>query len=169
MTLTLTGKGSFYGTKNLTYTIGKKPIIITPNPGQSKKHGGIDPILTFANDGVLAPGVFAGKLSRGVGENVGTYAITLGTLSAGGNYAISLASGTVNFTIEQTRVTGISTIVENANKSAYEMRGAATAQEVLGQTGLPSSVSVLTDGGTAMLPITGQLPPPTILRAQNTL
>ncbi|MGF7059163.1 S-layer homology domain-containing protein [Brassicibacter mesophilus] len=154
VTLTLTGMGSFAGTKNLTYTIDKKSVIITPHSGQSKKYGAIDPVLTFDNDGGLVPGAFEGKLSRGVNQNVGTYAIALGSLSAGGNYVLSLAPGTVKFTIEQAQVTEITVIVDNVNKTAYEMRNAATAQAVLGWAGLPSSVSVITDGGTAMLPIT---------------
>ncbi|WP_250228793.1 S-layer homology domain-containing protein [Anaeropeptidivorans aminofermentans] len=154
VTLTITGIGSFYGTINITYTIGKKPITIMPHPGQSKKYGEIDPILTFANGAGLAPGAFTGKLSRAAGENVGTYAISLGNLSAGGNYEISLAPVTVNFTIEQAKVSEITTTVDNANKTAYEMRTATTAQAVVDAAGLPSSVNVSTDGGTAVLPIT---------------
>jgi glucan-binding YG repeat protein len=154
VTLTLTGIGSFYGTKNTTYIIAKKPIIITPSSGQSKKYGGIDPILTFANDAGLAPGTFTGKLNRVVGENVGTYAIFLGSVSAGGNYELSLASGTVNFIIEQARVSEIAAAVNNVNKTAYEVRNATAAQAVVDAAGLPLSVRVITDGGTAMLPIT---------------
>jgi hypothetical protein len=154
VTLTLTGIGNFYGTKNTTYIIAKKPIIITPSSGQSKKYGGIDPILTFANDAGLAPGTFTGKLNRVVGENVGTYAIFLGSVSAGGNYELSLASGTVNFIIEQARVSEIAAAVNNVNKTAYEVRNATAAQAVVDAAGLPLSVRVITDGGTAMLPIT---------------
>ena len=154
VTLTITGIGSFYGTINITYTIGKKPITIMPHPGQSKKYGEIDPILTFANGAGLAPGAFTGKLGRAAGENVGTYAITLSNLSAGGNYELSLAPVTVNFTIEQATVSEITSILDNINKTAYEMRTAATAQAVVDAAGLPSSVNVSTDGGTAVLPIT---------------
>jgi len=85
---------------------------------------------------------------------VGTYAISLGNLSAGGNYELSLAPVTVNFTIEQAKVSEITTTVDNANKTAYEMRTATTAQAVVDAAGLPSSVNVSTDGGTAVLPIT---------------
>ncbi len=154
VTLTLTGIGSFYGTRNITYTIDPKPVTITPNAGQKKKYGGIDPALVFENDGSLDSGAFTGALTRVVGEDVGTYDISLGTLSAGGNYALSLASSTVYFTIEQAKVSEITTIVDNANKTAYEMRTATTAQAVVDAAGLPSSVSVITDGGTAVLPIT---------------
>jgi hypothetical protein len=48
---------------------------------------------------------FTGALSRAGGENAGPYAITLGTLSAGGNYTLSLASGTVDFIIAQREIT----------------------------------------------------------------
>ncbi len=154
VTLTITGIGSFYGTKNLTYTIGKKSVTITPNSGQGKKYGGIDPILVFENDSSLNSGAFAGALTRVVGEGVGIYAISLGTLSAGGNYELSLAPGTVNFTIEQAKVASISTIMANVSRTAYQMRTATTAQAVVDAVGLPSDVSVITDGGTAMLPIT---------------
>ncbi|MGF7145902.1 hypothetical protein HNQ56_004350 [Anaerotaenia torta] len=154
VTLTLTGIGSFYGTRNITYTIDPKPVTITPNAGQKKKYGGIDPALVFENDGSLDSGAFTGALTRVVGEDVGIYAISLGTLSAGGNYALSLASSTVYFTIEQAKVSEITTIVDNANKTAYEMRTATTAQAVVDAAGLPSSVRVITDGGTATLPIT---------------
>ena len=155
VTLTLTGIGSFYGTKNLTYTISKKSVTITPNSGQSKKYGATDPTLTFTSLPLLfGMDSFTGVLTRTEGADVGTYAISLGTLSAGGNYALSLASSTVYFTIEQAKVASISTIMANVSRTAYQMRTATTAQAVVDSVGLPSDVSVITDGGTAMLPIT---------------
>ena len=42
---------------------------------------------------------FSGALSRAAGENVGSYAITLGDLSAGSNYTLSLSGTEVDFTI----------------------------------------------------------------------
>ena len=39
------------------------------------------------------------------GENVGNYAITLGSLSAGSNYTLSLSATTVNFAITPKAVT----------------------------------------------------------------
>src|SRR5256885_14250352 len=41
----------------------------------------------------LMAGNFRGALVRSTGENVGSYAINLGTLSAGTNYSLSLAPG----------------------------------------------------------------------------
>ena len=136
------------------YKIAPKPVTITPNPNQSKQYGAADPVLVYSNNGGLTTGDFSGALSRASGENVGNYPITLGTLSAGDNYQLSLVSGTVNFIIEQAKVQSISTTVSNVSKTAYEVRNATAAQEVVNMAGLPSSVSVTTDGGTATLPIT---------------
>ncbi len=106
VTLTITGKGNYTSTKsNITYTIAKKSVIITPNSGQSKEYGVAEPVLTFSNDGDLDSDAFSGALSRASGENVGTYVISLGDLSAGSNYDLSLASSAVNFTIEEREVT----------------------------------------------------------------
>lgn len=155
VTLTITGIGSFYGTKIFTYTIDKKAVTITPPSGQSKKYGAADPVLAYTASPTLSGGdVFTGSLSRAAGENTGNYAIALGNLSAGGNYELSLDSGTVNFTIEQAKVESISTTVSNVNKTAYEAHNATTAQAVVDSVGLPSSVNATTDGGTATLPIT---------------
>ena len=153
--LTITGIDRFYGTKNFTYTIGKKKVTITPAEGQSKKYGAADPVLTYTASPTLSGSDrFTGTLSRAVGENVGIYPISLGNLGAGANYELSLASDTVNFTIEQAKAQSITAIVDNINKTAYEMRSVTTAQAVIDSMGLPSSVSVITDGGTATLPIT---------------
>ena len=85
-------------------TITPRPITVTPTSGQSKVYGTTpDPALTFAIGGSgLAPGdttaVFTGALARAAGENVGPYAITVGTLQANTNYNLSFTSG-VTFAI----------------------------------------------------------------------
>lgn len=79
--------------------ITAKAITVTPDGGKSKKYGAADPVLTYTSSAALAAGdSFTGALSRAAGENVGSYAITLGTLSAGGNYALTLGGG-VTFAI----------------------------------------------------------------------
>src|SRR5439155_20849558 len=86
-TATLGGaKASNYTVSNPVTTTAKitsKPVVITPSAGQSKVYAASDPTLTFANDGGLAAGSFTGALARATGESVGSYAISLGTLSAG--------------------------------------------------------------------------------------
>ena len=69
---------------------------MTPDDDQSKVYGGSDPVLTYTHGTFYngdADAVFSGALSRTAGENVGTYPIHLGTLSAGPNYAISFTTG----------------------------------------------------------------------------
>ena len=85
--------------------ITPKGVVITPDGGQGKVYGTSDPTRTFANDGGLAAGAFTGSLGRAAGEDVGTYAIDLGSLSAGGNYNLSLASATVLFAITEAPLT----------------------------------------------------------------
>ena len=78
-----------------TFTITTKSITVTVSSGQSKVYGSADPVFTYT---VSDPSVtLTGALSRVSGENVGTYAIQQGTLSAGTEYSITLVPA--NFTI----------------------------------------------------------------------
>jgi len=80
------------------FTITSKAIAVTANVSQSKVYGAIDPVLTYSVSPSLETGdSFTGTLARTAGDNVGTYVITQGSLSAGSNYALSYAGD--NFTI----------------------------------------------------------------------
>jgi hypothetical protein len=114
----------------VNFEITKKSITITPNAGQSKVFGESDPALTFApSPALLGSDGFTGHLDRASGENVGLYAIGLGTLSAGGNYQLSLSGSTVNFEITKkqlsvnandlTRVFGNSTPAPSASLTGF--------------------------------------------------
>jgi hypothetical protein len=94
--------------------ITQRPITVTANAGQSKTYGNVDPTLTYAvgGPGLYATDVFAGSLSRAAGENVNTYAVTIGTLSAGGNYSVTFTPG-VTFAINQRAIT----VTANAGQS----------------------------------------------------
>lgn len=74
-----------------TVVAQKAPLTVTAD-AKSKTYGDSDPALTYAH-GVFAGGdtgaVLSGALARAAGEEAGVYAIGQGTLSAGGNYAIS--------------------------------------------------------------------------------
>jgi phage-related holin len=70
-------------------TIIKKAVTVTAD-AKSKVYGDVDPALTYTvSPSLLSGGSFTGILTRAVGENVGTYAIGQGNLSAGSNYTIS--------------------------------------------------------------------------------
>ncbi|WP_186758759.1 MBG domain-containing protein, partial [Echinicola salinicaeni] len=75
------------------FEITSATLDITADAGQSKIYGDTDPVLTYQVSGLkngdTEGAVTIGSLSRSAGEDVGTYAINLGTLSAVGNYVIN--------------------------------------------------------------------------------
>ncbi|RPI91399.1 MAG: VCBS repeat-containing protein [Chloroflexi bacterium] len=85
------------------FTIAATSITVTADNGQSKVFGAADPVFTYTSSesGVT----FTGALSREPGEDVGAYAITLGTLSAGSNYTITFVSADFTITAKGITVT----------------------------------------------------------------
>ena len=68
---------------------------------KSKVYGDSDPTLTYTHGTLVnndTSSVFTGSLSRVVGENVNSYAINQGTLSAGSNYTIAYAGANLSIT-----------------------------------------------------------------------
>jgi len=92
-------------TTSTTASITPRPIQVTPNPGQGKVYGEPDPLITFTSEPLAGSDTFTGTLGREAGENIGTYNITLGTLSAGSNYTLSLAPATFVITVKDLTVT----------------------------------------------------------------
>ncbi len=78
-TLTFTGS---------TLTVEKKAVTVKAD-AKTKTYGGADPDLTYAVEGLVGSDTLTGSLARAEGENVGTYEITLGTLSASDNYTLT--------------------------------------------------------------------------------
>ncbi|MBB2145285.1 T9SS type B sorting domain-containing protein [Pedobacter sp. LMG 31464] len=74
------------------FVINLIPLTLTAD-AKAKVYGDIDPIFTYSiTSGSLIPGdALSGTLSRAVGENVGMYAISQGSLTAGLKYTITLA------------------------------------------------------------------------------
>lgn len=73
-----------------TATVATRPITVTADP-QAKTYGTADPDLTYQVTAGSLQGTdaFTGVLGREPGEGVGSYDITVGTLSAGSNYALT--------------------------------------------------------------------------------
>jgi gliding motility-associated-like protein len=115
-------------TTSTTANITVKAITITADVN-SKTYGNVDPTLNFTATPALATGdSFSGSLSRAPGENIGTYVITQGSLTAGSNYTITFTAGT-NFTINKRAVTvtasaGQSKIYGNADPALIYTVGA---------------------------------------------
>ncbi|WP_139199928.1 MBG domain-containing protein [Ruminococcus albus] len=89
-----------YGSK--TVNIAKAKVKVTAD-AKSKIYGKTDPELTYKATGLIGEDTMTGKLTRAKGENVDTYAITQGTLTAGKNYDITFTGA--DFTINKSVVT----------------------------------------------------------------
>ncbi len=83
-------------TTPLNVKITKKSAIISAE-NKTKAFGDADPILT-ATTSMLVGDTLTGTLTRTVGENVGTYTINQGTLSAGDNYITTFNAGVFTIT-----------------------------------------------------------------------
>ena len=80
--------GIFVNSKDVDFTITPKALTIKAE-AKSKVYGEADPTLTYTKEGLLEGDAITGALARVAGEDVGEYAITQGTLSAGDNYTIT--------------------------------------------------------------------------------
>lgn len=95
VTVTATSADGNYATsKTFSFGITPKPVSVTANAA-TKFFGSTDPVFTYAVSGLIAPDELTGALSRAAGENVGTYNILVGTLSAGPNYTLSFTGATL--------------------------------------------------------------------------
>ncbi|MFN0256729.1 YDG domain-containing protein [Pedobacter ureilyticus] len=108
-----------------TFAIHRRPITISVNTGQAKVYGNVDPTFayTVGGSGLAFNDKFSGILGRTNGENVGSYAITQGSLSVGPNYALTFNSGTT-FSINKRKLsvtvgTDQSKIYGNADPVLY--------------------------------------------------
>jgi gliding motility-associated-like protein len=73
------------------FAITAKTLSISANAEQSKVYGSKDPVFTYTASGFEFEddaSILSGTLNRSEGENVGSYAISLGSLEANANYNI---------------------------------------------------------------------------------
>lgn len=79
--------------------VGIIPITVTAD-SFSRIYGTTDPILTYhiTSGSLSGTDTFSGSLARVPGENVGTYTISLGTLSLPPMYTLTYVSGTLTVT-----------------------------------------------------------------------
>src|SRR5439155_19273681 len=73
-----------------------KPLTVTA-VANSKVYGETDPSFAYTNSLGLPASAFTGALGRAAGENVGTYAMTVGRLTAA-NYSITFVSASFTIT-----------------------------------------------------------------------
>ncbi|MBS7255790.1 MBG domain-containing protein [Flavobacterium branchiicola] len=85
-----------YGNE-ISFTTEKYKLTITATAGHKKVYGTADPVFDYTAAGFVngdTSAIISGSLSREAGEDVGTYNITAGTISAGADYTIVLESAT---------------------------------------------------------------------------
>jgi hypothetical protein len=84
-------------------TITQRPITVTAT-ATTKQYGATDPTFDYSvtTGSLVSGGALTGSLGRESGANVGSYAMTIGTL-ANSNYAITFVPA--NFTITQRPIT----------------------------------------------------------------
>ena len=92
------------------FTITARPIEVTADP-QTKVYGDADPALTYTiTAGTLAfSDTFSGSLTRLAGEDVGSYAITQGTLALSANYDLTYLGASLSITARPVTVTADAT------------------------------------------------------------
>ena len=78
-------------------TITPAALTVTAD-AKSKAYGDADPALTYQVSGLLNGDTLTGALERDAGENVGSYAITQGSLDAGDNYTLTFTGANLTIT-----------------------------------------------------------------------
>ncbi len=110
-----------------TFSITAKPITITPDLGQTKVFGDLDPLpFTYSHTVLVGTDTISGTLGRDAGEDVGTYAYTLGSLNAGTNYTLAMASSPATFSITPATSTHSISLVLGWNLVSFNVQPANT-------------------------------------------
>jgi hypothetical protein len=138
---------------NITYisgtlTINPDSLSVSAN-AQTKIYGSADPALTYAATGFVNgdnSGIFTGSLTRDSGENVGTYAIREGTLSAGNNYIINFTGNDLTITKAPQQITWVQSLVAGCN-GITQLQLTATSNSGLPITYIPSDAAMAAVSG----------------------
>ena len=101
-------------TPTQTFTIGKAALTITAD-AKSKTYGDTDPAFTYTSSGLVGTDAITGALTRAAGEDVNSYAIIQGTLTAGGNYSITYTGANLTITQKEVGITWGQTLLTYNN------------------------------------------------------
>src|SRR6202043_3036341 len=87
-------------------TVAAAPLTVTAD-AQSRAYGAANPPLTYVSSGLVNGDTLSGLLATTatVTSNVGSYAITQGTLAASANYALSYVGANLTVTAAPLTVT----------------------------------------------------------------
>ena len=86
--------------QTVTLNVNPAPLTITAD-AKSKAYGDPDPALTsrITSGSLVGSDSLSGSLTRVAGENAGSYAIQQGSLTAGGNYALTYVGANLTITL----------------------------------------------------------------------
>ena len=146
---TLAATGNYtIGTFNAgTLTVNAAPLTIMPMPGQSMVYGGAVPALTYTASGFVNgdPGsLLTGALGTTATSTsaVGSYPFTLGSLTAGTNYALALATNPPTFAVTPDGTT--TRLASSANPSSFGQAVTFTATVTANAPGSGSPTGTVT-------------------------
>lgn len=127
---------------------GHTKLVVTAQP-ETKAYGTADPQLAYTVTGLpngVTTSIFTGNLSRTPGENVGSYVITQGTLSAGAGYSITYKGNYLTITQAQQQISWTQNLHVGCN-TATQLPLSATATSGLPVTYEVSNPNVATVTG----------------------
>ena len=109
--------------------VNVKTIQVTAD-AKSKHYGDADPSLTYQVTGLVGTDALTGSLTRVAGEEINSYAINQGDLSAGGNYLINFTPGSFAVTRRPLTVTAVDvTKVYDGQASSFDVSYAGFAPD----------------------------------------
>ncbi|NDC00765.1 MAG: hypothetical protein EBZ83_05035 [Verrucomicrobia bacterium] len=97
-TFTPSDASRFLGASITNEVVVTKATLLVNAEAKSKVFGQSDPVLSYQTVGLVAGDSLSGILSRATGDNVGTYAIDQGTLSASANYDLQFTGADLTIT-----------------------------------------------------------------------
>ncbi|NBU68954.1 MAG: hypothetical protein EBS49_04955 [Verrucomicrobia bacterium] len=97
-TFTPSDASRFLGASITNEVVVTKATLLVNAEAKSKVFGQSDPVLSYQTVGLVAGDSLSGILSRATGDNVGTYAIDQGTLSASANYDLQFSGADLTIT-----------------------------------------------------------------------
>jgi hypothetical protein len=131
---------------NGTLTVNPLGVTVTAD-AQSKLYGTADPALTYSNSPALVGSdSFMGALTRAAGSNVGSYAITQGTLALSTNYSLSYVGANLTITASNLTITANSTSKAFGTTLSFAGTEFTTSALVSGDS--VTSVTLQANGGT---------------------
>ena len=136
-----------------TFTITPATLTITADE-LGKVYGGKDPKLTYTVEGLQGKDKMSGALVRAKGENVGTYEISLGDLTAGGNYELTAFTG-ATFTINPAAIPAVEDIAA-VTYTGSELKPTVTIPSLKKGKDFTVSYSKNVNAGTATVTVTGK-------------